>query len=225
MVTWLAIVLGLLPAFVWLVFFLQEDRQKPEPKKLILSTFIWGGLAAFIALQLQIQVSVVAKILEIREFSPILIFAMAAVEELVKFMVVFLWVRSRKEFDEPIDAMIYLIVAALGFSTTENIASAIRSTSGFELMTLRFLGATLLHSLSSALVGFYWALSLIRGSGILKSVLTGLFLAAILHGVFNGLILIYGPAFQITLFLVFVAFFILNDFEKIKKEEQLNLNN
>ncbi len=218
--TWLAIILGLIPAFVWLVFFLQEDRQKPEPKRIIISTFIWGGLAAFVALQLQVQVSYLAEWLNIKDFSPPLIFALAGVEELIKFLVVYLWVSSRKEFDEPIDAMIYMIIAALGFATVENIASVAQSINGFELIVLRFLGATLLHSLSSALVGFYWAISIARGSGTAKAIITGLLLATLLHSVFNGLVLIYGPAFQTTLFLAFIAFFILNDFEKIKKDSR-----
>ena len=217
MVIWLSILLGLLPAAVWLIFFLQEDRKKPEPKGLILSTFILGGLAAFAALQFQTMFNSVAIPLGIKHFSPFSIFWLAGIEEVVKFLAVYLWIRKRKAFDEPIDAMIYMIVAALGFATVENIASVSRSISGFELVTLRFMGATLLHSLSSALVGFYWALGIIKGVKIWKSILTGLFLATLLHTIFNSLILLYGPALQVTLFLVFVAFFVLNDFEKLKK--------
>ncbi|MFH1759413.1 MAG: PrsW family intramembrane metalloprotease [Patescibacteria group bacterium] len=220
MVEWTTLLIGLLPAFIWLIFFLQEDRKRPEPKGLILSTFLWGGLIAFVALQAQIQFRDLIVPLGIKEFSPFSIFWLAGIEEFFKFLVVFLWVRRRKEFDEPIDAMIYMIVAALGFATIENIASVSQATAGsnLELLTLRFIGATLLHSLSSGLVGFYWARGLVKDHNLFQSIAVGLFIATILHSIFNSLVLAYGPTLIVTTFLIFVAFFVLNDFEKLKKE-------
>jgi RsiW-degrading membrane proteinase PrsW (M82 family) len=215
MVAWLSIVLGLLPAIVWLVFFLQEDRRRPEPRSLILSTFIWGGLVTFVVLQTQIFYSRLVLPLGIKNFSPISIFVLAGLEELLKFLVVFLWVGKRKDFDEPIDAMVYMIVASLGFATVENVASVSRSVIGFELVTLRFIGANLLHALSSGLVGYYWARGLMNNN-VGRSIAIGLFLATAIHSAFNGLVLIFGPALYVTVFLVFVGFFILHDFEKLK---------
>lgn len=218
MVTWLAFVVGLLPALVWLIFFLLEDKKRPEPKRLILSTFILGGITAFIALQFQVQLNYLLESLDIKQFSSIAIFWMAGIEEVLKFLLVYWWVHKRKEFDEPIDAMIYLIVAALGFATVENVASVSRSVSGLELMTLRFIGATLLHSLSSGLVGFYWAKGIVSGRPFLWPVVQGLFAAILIHSVFNVLVLKFGPIWQATVFLAFVGFFVLNDFEKLKKQ-------
>jgi len=44
---------GILPALVWLVFWLREDKKNPEPKKLILRTFLFGMGAVMIVLFFQ----------------------------------------------------------------------------------------------------------------------------------------------------------------------------
>jgi RsiW-degrading membrane proteinase PrsW (M82 family) len=41
---------GLLPALLWLWFFLKEDSKRPEPKWLILAAFLAGMLAVILAL-------------------------------------------------------------------------------------------------------------------------------------------------------------------------------
>lgn len=227
MVNWLALSLGSLPALAWLIFFLFEDKKRPEPKGLILSTFVIGIISAFVALQFQIQLNDLLKSLEVKQLSLISIFLMAGTEELIKFLLVYWWIRERKSFDEPIDAMIYMIVAALGFATLENVASVGRSSAGIELMTLRFVGATLLHSLSSGLIGFYWAKAMVTGQKLFWPIVQGVALATLVHTVFNVLILKHGPIWEATLFLAFVGFFILNDFEKLKliKNNNSHLSN
>lgn len=215
-----AFILGLMPAIIWMSFFLWEDYKRPEPKGLILSTFILGGISAFVALQVQVLFNSLANVLNLQELSVASVTIMAGIEEVVKFALVYWWVSKKRDFDEPIDAMVYMIIAALGFATIENIASAAKSPAAFELITLRAIGATLLHSLSSGLVGYYWARSLLRLESLKNAVLKGLVAATIVHALFNSLVLIYGPAWQVTIFLAFVGFFLLNDFEKIKKKEE-----
>ncbi|MCX6717433.1 MAG: hypothetical protein NTU76_02040 [Candidatus Taylorbacteria bacterium] len=44
---------GILPAFIWLFFWLREDEKKPEPKSMILLAFIGGIAAVFLSLYLE----------------------------------------------------------------------------------------------------------------------------------------------------------------------------
>jgi len=82
---------------------------------------------------------------------------------------------------------------------------------------LRFVGATLLHALSSAIVGHYWARG-IRFNIEGKFIFAGLVLASIFHIIFNYLVsefnnfLVYPTAF-----LAILGFFVLYDFEELKK--------
>jgi len=111
--------------------------------------------------------------------------------------------------------MIYIIVAALGFAAVENVAAAFKAREiVFETATLRFIGATLLHTLGSGLLGYYWARSIIENRRAL--LLTGFTLATILHTIFNYLIIRFEPVVIPTTFLIVAAIFILYDFEKLR---------
>ena len=40
------VILALVPAVIWLVFFYQQDRKEPEPKRVVLRVFLFGALMA-----------------------------------------------------------------------------------------------------------------------------------------------------------------------------------
>ncbi|MBI2405977.1 MAG: PrsW family intramembrane metalloprotease [Candidatus Harrisonbacteria bacterium] len=227
------LIVGLVPSFVWLYFFLREDEAYPEPKRLLIYVFLSGAATTFFVFGPQFFLSEILGSLNIATMSIFGMFLLAGIEELFKFIAVYVTVAGNKEFDEPLDAMIYMIVASLGFAAMENIASAAQWKSIFlpqalgpvEVTSLRFIGATLLHSLSSALVGYYWGMAMAKRAATKARVgwliAEGIGVATLLHAVFNYLILRYKPENMVaTLFLVAVAFFILNDFEKLKQIEQ-----
>jgi RsiW-degrading membrane proteinase PrsW (M82 family) len=115
-----------------------------------------------------------------------------------------------------------MIVAALGFATLENIGaisgispSATLIPAVLTTVSLRFVGATLLHTLTSGIVGYYWALGIVRGK-VARYLILGIAVAAVLHVTFNYLILTYGDAVYSVIFLIVVGFFVLNDFEQLK---------
>lgn len=217
------ILLGLLPSFVWLVFYLREDFKHPEPKKLILFAFLAGSLMTVFVLQFQIWFNNWLPTVGIEPYSPLALFWLGGVEEVFKFLAVYLFISRRKEFDEPLDAMIYMIVAALGFTAVENVASIFQTINGsvnigpVETTILRFVGATLLHSLTSGLVGYYWGVAMLKKSGYASAIIGSLFIATLLHTIFNYLIIRYEAISISIIFLGFIGFFILNDFEKLKK--------
>lgn len=217
------VIVAALPGVVWLLFFLREDVH-PEPRRLILYTFTIGILVSLPIVAIQILGQGF-----IFRFIPnllVLILFLAFVEEIFKFFAAYLAVGKRKELDEPVDTMIYMIAAALGLATIENffILSDLVSAGGTAvvadtagIVVLRFIGATFLHAIASGLVGFYWAKSRMQGSS--KYLWFGIFLATIVHGAFNYLILIFQAVnFLIfpALFLIFASFFLFKDFEKLK---------
>src|SRR3989344_2037092 len=228
------VLLGLLPSFAWLAFYLQEDLH-PEPRRLIFFTFLAGAAVTLVVFALQLAWNSGAELLGFSSRGLAALFGLAAIEELFKFGAAYFVVARSRAFDEPVDAMIYLIVAALGFAAVENIGAldttvdAFRSANDgtgaaqgvalvsriFETTTLRFIGATLLHALSSAIVGFYWAKGILRGRSA-RFLLAGILIATGLHALFNYFILRFDEVIYATLFLVVIAFFVLNDFEKLK---------
>jgi len=213
--TYLPIILGLLPAFAWLVFYLEEDPH-PEPKRLIFQTFLAGGISTFIVYGTQTVFSDWATTRGIAEYTLFSFIGLAAIEEFFKFGAAWLVINKNREyFDEPVDAMIYLIVASLGFAAVENIAAATNAGElALKTTTLRFIGATLLHTLSSGLLGYYWAMSIIKKK--IGLFFGGLVLATMLHTAFNYLILSYEEVIIPTTFLIIFGVFVLYDFDKLK---------
>jgi len=221
---YIAIAVGFIPSFAWLLFYLREDISHPEPKKMIALAFLLGGLATFMALYIETWTSswLLAQY-EVTNYSPTSLLIFAFIEETLKFLVIFWFIRRSIHFDEPVDAMIYMITAALGFAAVENIAAAVNQwndylviESVFQTITLRFIGATLLHTLSSGLIGYYWA----RGRQYRERfifILGGILIATFAHAFFNLSILSYKSIIIPTMFLLIIGLFVLNDFEKLKR--------
>jgi RsiW-degrading membrane proteinase PrsW (M82 family) len=221
MVLAIQVLLGFVPSFAWLLFYLQEG-MRPEPKRLVGLAFVTGAAFAFLALILQLGLKNLFNPLHLegRSFIGLLIFA--AVEELLKFAAAYAAVHKSPDFDQPVEAMLYAVVAALGFAAVENIGvlvggspSTMIFTNVFHLVTFRFIGATLLHTLASGLVGYYWALS-IRHFGAKRYLVGGLLAATFLHAAFNYGILHYNERGLSLALLMIVGFFVLGDFEKLK---------
>ena len=76
---------GVVPAIVWLTFWLREDSKRPEPKGRLLETFLAGMLAVIIVLPIQ---KVVASSFPGLGFVPFLLWA--TTEEILKFFAAYL---------------------------------------------------------------------------------------------------------------------------------------
>jgi RsiW-degrading membrane proteinase PrsW (M82 family) len=219
----LVVLLALLPSILWLVFFLKEDRH-PEPKRLLIFTFCAGAIVSIPILTLQVIFQkIVAGPLNVFIF---LVLGLAIIEEGLKFLSAYLSVRKEPAFDEPVDAMIYTIAAALGFATVENIfimgdkldyLSLANFVTSLSTLGFRFIGATLLHGLASAVTGFNWAIGR-KTKRLGYRIAIGIGAATIIHFVFNYLIYRFENVnlFYPSVFLIFTAFFVFHDFSKLK---------
>jgi len=178
---------GILPALVWLVFWLREDKKNPEPKKLILRTFLFGMGAVVIVLFFQKWVDILFP-----GTTLLAVILWVVLEETFKFVAAFLGGLKSTEDNEPIDPIIYMITAALGFVALENALFVVGPLIGKDVVTsvitgnLRFIGASLLHVVSSGIIGVSLAFSFLkpRGQRVIFAVLA-LILAIILHSGFN----------------------------------------
>ncbi len=221
-------VLGLLPSFIWLLFYLRKD-QKPEPNKMILFVFLLGMLITLPAAGIEKFFSeLMITNLKLSTAGYYLIYFLAVVgitEELLKYLTVRFSALKTMEFDEPIDAMIYMIIAGLGFAAIENILVlwTLKQPLLLEhaLLALwgRFIGATLLHALAAANVGFFIALSFFRVRYRIMLIFVGILSSAVLHGIYNigikmegGLALLVSGTVLISLFIL-----VLFEFQEIKK--------
>lgn len=156
----------------------------------------------------------------------------AFVEELVKYGAVAMVAMRSPEMDEPVDVMIYLLTAALGFAAMENIlvinrvfTDGVAATVG--VWGLRFAGATLLHLLASALFGYFIALGWFWRKYRVMLFFVGLTLATLVHWVFNLFISAVHQGASLgfsTILLIVLAFLVSTLFDKIKARQARSLN-
>lgn len=224
-----AIALGLAPSIVWFIFFKIEEDEKPEPFRLALYAFFVGALSTFAALFIQLAIAKLSGITSLAQGGFPAVAGFAAIEEILKFAVVFFIVARSRSFRKPLDAMLYMITAGLGFAAVENVASVINSgeitlffesARFLEITALRFLGATLLHTITCGIVGFHWAIGWVRKTNPGLHITIGLAIATLVHLIFNVLVLRFGPASWALAFVAFAAFFLLIDFEELRTEEE-----
>jgi RsiW-degrading membrane proteinase PrsW (M82 family) len=190
-----AFLAGILPALIWLYFLLREDAKNPEPNRLIALAFL-GGMAAVIgALVLERLSCYVIAGCSVTP-APAIVVVWAIIEECLKYGIIAAVILWRKEVDEPLDYVVYMMTAALGFAALENVFflmtpfAAGQYLQGFLTDDLRFVGSTLLHVTASSVIGFSLAFPSHRSPVVrILAAALGLILAVSLHALFNFLII------------------------------------
>ncbi len=196
---------GVLPALWWLWFWNEQDHKSHEPTGLIILSFAAGMAVVYFVLPVQkLALAVLPAVMHgfdlmaltwafvVPSDAIVQTVLWALIEEFGKFATVFLVAYHTRAFDEPTDAVIYLITAALGFAAMENtlyILKDLASGGGIEVIingNMRFIGATVLHIASSALLGLAFAFAFY--SRFFVKVIAGIFgliIATLLHVYFN----------------------------------------
>ncbi len=216
----LALLGGVVPALFWLWFWLKEDNQKPEPKGLLAVIFLIGMIAVIFVIPAQkfVQSNITS-----HEWR---IIGWASIEELIKYLGVVILLYKTRQIDEPVDWPIFLITVALGFAALENTLFLLKplalnqTTVGLLTGQLRFLGSTLLHAVSSGIIGVALGLSFFMSKFSKRMYLfAGIILAIALHSTFNFFIIEdNGSNFLKVLgFLWVVTIIIMLLFEKLRR--------
>ena len=222
-----ALVGGVLPSLLWLWFWLREDRKNPEPGYALARAFIAGVFAVPVAIYLEkLSAPVISDYISPATVTVATIATWAFIEEFLKYIFTFFSSLMMPEYDEPIDAVVYMITVALGFAAAENTAYLLGVASGAHPITdsiftgnLRFVGATLLHILASSILGVALAFTYNKSRQVKFIVVSvALFGAAFAHFIFNYTISVLDFGLMQTFAFVWLALVaLLLIFEKVKK--------
>lgn len=150
------IFIALIPGVFWVWFYRREDRKNPEPRKLIIKVFLWGMAITVPAVVFEFAADFFVSFMTSEKFyiaalASFLI--IAPIEEYFKYFVIKKGVYENPAFDEPLDGIIYGVVAGLGFASLENIL--VIFSEGQNAIILRFATATLMHAITTGIVGYY----------------------------------------------------------------------
>jgi RsiW-degrading membrane proteinase PrsW (M82 family) len=214
------LVLAAVPAPIYLFLALRVDRFEPEPLRLLLGTFFWGGTAAtLIAIILNTAGQAIvgaefgADVGEIYGGSV----SAPVVEESAKAGVLFALYRwSRHHIDGVLDGLVYAAMVGLGFATTENVLYYSRAAveGGVPLAATFFMRGVLspfAHPVFTAMTGIGIGLAVTTTKGWLRVAAPagGLLAAMALHSLWNTSATVEGGiAFVGVYFLIMVPIFV-----------------
>lgn len=183
----LLLLLALLPSLALLIYYYQRDRH-PEPWLWVMVVFILGTLSCAAAYPLERGMQ---NLLPPRSGHADLALLLECllvpglIEELVKFAVVAGAVLWRKDFDDPVDGLVYATAAALGFTYAEDLIYYLRHGADWSRVF-----STAAHPWFSCFWGaaLGWARSLPLRRGCLLVVL-GLLASICVHALFDFLVI------------------------------------
>jgi len=222
--------ISILPCIIWLLFYLRQDVH-PESNKKIIEIFLFGMMMVLPALLLEESFAsfLPEKIQEsLLSLAIYYIIGVGLVEEFLKYLVVKLRIIDSSHFDEPVDIMLYLIIAGLGFATIENIIVIFNIETIEEaaiVSTVRLLTAIFIHTLAAAITGYFWAFSFCFKKGKKRTFLLflGILLASLLHGFYDISIIKLEEVQNLfsfllpTIIIIFTGILVFILFSKVKK--------
>src|SRR5437016_1218832 len=226
----IGMICAMLPVPIYIMLLLWIDRYESEPLWMLTTTFLWGALVAvFIAIILNTVngaiITAVTNSAQIGEHFGAVISAPIVEESAKAFILLVLFFWKTDEFDGIVDGIVYAGMVGLGFAMTENILYYGRAVQGGAgsltfIFILRGMAAPFSHPLFTSMtgIGLGWARQSNNGFIKLVAPVLGFMFAIFLHGTWNatatyggaagffaGYFLIMGPAFIITLMVIFFS--------------------
>jgi RsiW-degrading membrane proteinase PrsW (M82 family) len=225
----IGLICATLPVPIYVMLLLWIDRYESEPLWMLATAFFWGALVAvFIAFIFNTSIAIMAAVAthnqQIGENIGAVISA-PIVEESAKALILFILFLWRDEFDGIIDGIVYAGMVGLGFAMTENVLYYGRALQGgpdalTAVFILRGMAAPFSHPLFTSMTGIGLGWSRQSNHGFVKVVapVLGFMLAVLMHATWNGSAVyggeygffaayfgIMGPAFIITLMVIFFS--------------------
>ncbi len=165
------------------------DKFDKESYWQLISCFILGMLATIPAMKLE-AIGESYGLEDSSDLGLLLLLSYGVVgfsEEIVKFLVLMIFGYPRKEFNEPLDGIVYAVMVGMGFATLENIIYADRF--GMETILLRAFTAVPAHAVFAVMMGYYVGLAKFDKKQRTKLIVTGLLIAIFIHGTYDFFIL------------------------------------
>jgi protease PrsW len=184
------IVSALVPSLLLIWFFHARDLY-PEPQRVVWATF---GLGVFtIPWAIGIELAIAAAIKHVKD--PFLAgsldgFVCAGMtEEVLKYLVVVYYCMRHKEFDEPMDGIVYGSVASLGFATLENFFYVVK---GGEMVAIfRAFTAVPGHAFMGAIMGYFVGQAKFTPAKRKSLMVKALVIPMLLHGAYDAPLLTF----------------------------------
>jgi len=199
----------ILPVLFWAGYHYHKDRHLPEPVSHLLLAFVLGAGSFYLGMFMYRALGLVnlrfdAYLLAETNLPGLFAYAILAIgviEEFAKMIPFLLIVIHLKEFNEPVDGIIYASFIALGFAAVENIQYVQFATS-LEAWARGFAGPVI-HIVFASIWGYYIGRACLCRRYLLGTIIAALAITAILHGIYDFVVIAMpSPALPVAAFLI-----------------------
>ena len=184
--------LAIAPGLVICFYIFYKDMYNPEPIMKLVISFILGALVVIPAALIE-QAATPYFDNSISSTAWVAYGVVALTEETGKFLVLRYYAYPKQSFDEPLDGIVYAIMASMGFATVENILYV--SQNGFGTAIIRMFLSVPAHATFAVLMGYYAGKAKFRPQQSFILLLTGLLMAVFFHGTFDFLLFLQKSPF------------------------------
>ena len=167
----LQILLALIPALVLIFYVVWRDRLHPEPGGQLVKAFFMGFLTIPLALLFASLIGQIFMLLPpIEGVGALLVTSLmqaAIPEESAKLLILWLFLRRCRHFDEHMDGIVYAVCVGMGFATVENILYVTGSGPQFlKVLSVGLSRAFLAipgHFAFAVIMGYFYSLASFKG--------------------------------------------------------------
>lgn len=207
------LIAALTPILILLFYIYRKDKNQPEPPKEMVKAFFYGVASVLLSLCISIPfekmglyVSDYKTMVEAMRTS---FFAAAIPEEVAKYVMLWLFLRKCKYFDQRMDGIVYAVCVSLGFAALENVMYLLGSYDEWVSVGIsRALTAVPGHFGFGVLMGYYYSLGKFDSLNFASAKYKALIVPIIVHGLYDFICFMMGivPSIAAIIMIVFIVF-------------------
>jgi RsiW-degrading membrane proteinase PrsW (M82 family) len=207
--------ISLAPVIAIIIYFYWKDKYEKEPVKLLTKAFFAGVLITIPVIIVEFLISSATRNISSFFFAIFIKSFLVAgfTEEFAKFVVFKSVIYKNKEFNEPYDAIIYMVMVSLGFAAFENLAYVFGSYvrggmfGSFATGIMRAIFSVPAHAFFAVIMGYFLGLARFAPDKKLeiRYAYTGLFFAIMMHGFYDFFVFTKAPVGLLFMVLTLMA--------------------
>jgi RsiW-degrading membrane proteinase PrsW (M82 family) len=215
--------LAIIPGLLMIAYLYHKDRVEKEPGGLLVVIVFCGVLSTIPAIFMEGFMERVVAPLAIGPYSAGLLeaFLVAALcEEIVKYLAMRIPTWNNKAFNYRFDGLVYGVCAAVGFAILENVLYVAQG--GIRTAIMRAFLSIPLHSFCGVFMGMFYAYAkkasvIGKKSLSRKCKLLALIVPMVIHGIYDGILMIPQSSLTTIVFYAFVIVIYIISIKTINK--------
>lgn len=208
------LIAALLPVVLLIAYIYRKDKYMPEPTGQLAKAFLFGILSCPLSFCLSIPFGYMGlypvEVANLLDGVRLAFFGAAIPEELAKLLVLWLFLRKNRYFDEKMDGIVYSVCVSLGFAALENVMYLFDNYDNWlSVGVSRALFSVPGHFGFGVLMGYYYSLVAFYPHVSVWHRVMVVAAPVLAHGIFNSILFAFAlvPSYMILLMvIVFLVF-------------------